>query len=229
MQKARWSRVCCITSISFPASEVLNVLELSTVWTKRPVAVSSWRRPTRLIERLRLNLPAAKWSRSISLWWRAHRGFAAGIMNVPIVRHPLNRKKMEVSLSGRGREAITEYRVLESGGGVSLIECRPRTGRTHQIRVHLKHLGLSGSRRPSLRAAGKLFAPHAARVEAGISPIQSPAGTSPLRRRPLRSFESLEPTSECLNSSRLRMSFFNLFATSLSRCCGFGPAFRHRS
>jgi len=41
----------------------------------------------------------------------------------------------------RGRIARTDYRVLQSGGGVSLIECAIHSGRTHQIRVHLHHIG----------------------------------------------------------------------------------------
>jgi 23S rRNA pseudouridine1911/1915/1917 synthase len=66
--------------------------------------------------------------------------FRNGIVNAAIARDPVHRKKMRVTALGRGREAITEYRVIASAGGVSLVECRPRTGRTHQIRVHLKHL-----------------------------------------------------------------------------------------
>jgi len=41
----------------------------------------------------------------------------------------------------KGRTAKTDYRVLETGGGISLVECAIHSGRTHQIRVHLAHLG----------------------------------------------------------------------------------------
>jgi len=64
-----------------------------------------------------------------------------GTINAPIVRHPRHRQKMAVSTNERGREAITDYRVLRSCDGMSLVQCQPLTGRTHQIRVHLRHLG----------------------------------------------------------------------------------------
>ena len=41
----------------------------------------------------------------------------------------------------RGRSAKTEYRVLKSGCGISLVECVLHSGRTHQIRVHFQHIG----------------------------------------------------------------------------------------
>ncbi len=66
----------------------------------------------------------------------------SGRVETEIGRHPVHRKKMAVVEKGRGRVARTEYRVLrEMEGGASLVECTLHTGRTHQIRVHLRHLG----------------------------------------------------------------------------------------
>ena len=63
-----------------------------------------------------------------------------GTIEAAIGRHPIQRKKMQVD-SRRGRTAKTEYRVLQSLGQISLVECVLHSGRTHQIRVHLHHLG----------------------------------------------------------------------------------------
>ncbi len=63
-----------------------------------------------------------------------------GVIEEKIGRHPVQRKRMSVS-SPRGREARTEYRVLRLNEQASLIECRLHSGRTHQVRVHLHHLG----------------------------------------------------------------------------------------
>lgn len=65
----------------------------------------------------------------------------AGIIETSIGRHPVHRKKMAVVGESRGRHAKTEYRVVKEFDDFSLVECRLHTGRTHQIRVHVKHLG----------------------------------------------------------------------------------------
>ncbi|MFN2475734.1 MAG: RluA family pseudouridine synthase [Chthoniobacterales bacterium] len=65
----------------------------------------------------------------------------SGVIDAPIARHPVHRQRMSVSKNSRGRSAKTEYRVLRMGQDVSLVECTLHSGRTHQIRVHLHHLG----------------------------------------------------------------------------------------
>lgn len=63
-----------------------------------------------------------------------------GTVDAPIGRHPVDRKKMAVNYRN-GKRAVTHYRVLERFGDYTYIECRLETGRTHQIRVHMSHIG----------------------------------------------------------------------------------------
>ena len=91
----------------------------------------------------------------------------AGTIRAAVGRHPVHRTRQAVT--DRGRPAVTHYRVLERFAEATFVECRLETGRTHQIRVHLAHLGhplLGDPVYGRARAAGlRRQALHAARLE----------------------------------------------------------------
>ncbi|MBN1794787.1 MAG: RluA family pseudouridine synthase, partial [Candidatus Omnitrophica bacterium] len=63
------------------------------------------------------------------------------IITIPIGRHPRDRKKMSALFSETSKEAVTRYRVTKRYEGYTACDIFPLTGRTHQIRVHMAHIG----------------------------------------------------------------------------------------
>jgi len=73
-------------------------------------------------------------------WWAPVP--PAGRIEGAIGRHPKDRIRMAVRPDGSGKAAVTHYRTIQRfGAAAALLECRLETGRTHQIRVHLTHIG----------------------------------------------------------------------------------------
>ncbi|RKY42950.1 MAG: RluA family pseudouridine synthase [Candidatus Makaraimicrobium thalassicum] len=63
-----------------------------------------------------------------------------GIVEAPVARHAVDRKKMNVDYAG-GKEACTLYHVIQRFSDFTFLRLELKTGRTHQIRIHMKHLG----------------------------------------------------------------------------------------
>jgi 23S rRNA pseudouridine1911/1915/1917 synthase len=94
----------------------------------------------------------------------------SGTVDAPLARDPNNRTKRTVH--SMGKEAVTHYDVVERFPGVTLVRCKLETGRTHQIRVHMQHIGhplvgdtvYSASRRSHLKIPFPRQALHAERL-----------------------------------------------------------------
>ncbi len=65
----------------------------------------------------------------------------SGVVDAPLGRHPHSRERMAVVSEKQGRHAVTHWRVEEALGEAALVRLRLETGRTHQIRVHMAHIG----------------------------------------------------------------------------------------
>ena len=103
----------------------------------------------------------------------------SGRVEAAIGRDPKHRKKMAVLPEGKGREAVSEFRTLESFKEHTLLEFHPHTGRTHQIRLHCAFLGcpivgdmVYGKKKPTVEI-GRHFL-HAAKLRITLPNEQQP-------------------------------------------------------
>ena len=92
-----------------------------------------------------------------------------GVIDAPIGRHPADRKRRAVT-DRNSRHAVTRYEVVAEYSGYTHIRCRLETGRTHQIRVHLAHIGrpvlgdmVYGRKKPELGMSGQCL--HASKLK----------------------------------------------------------------
>jgi len=99
-----------------------------------------------------------------------------GHINLPLGKSYTHSKKQIIRVDGSGREALTDFRVLEKYRGYAFLELKPHTGRTHQIRVHLLHAHVPV-------ACDKLYGRETAIYASQLSNQARPPGEAPLIAR----------------------------------------------
>jgi len=67
--------------------------------------------------------------------------FDEGVVDMPIGRHPRQREKKSVQFNDQAKDSVTRYRVIRRIKGTTLVALFPKTGRMHQLRVHMSYLG----------------------------------------------------------------------------------------
>lgn len=130
----------------------------------------------------------------------------AGIVRTQIGRSTTNRKKMAVLPENKGKHAVTHYRTVESLAKTALVECTLETGRTHQVRVHMAHIGhpLIGDATYSNRQNPYRIGPNQSKFERQALHAASLGFIHPVSGEPLR-FESSLPEDMQLLLSQLRL------------------------
>ena len=129
----------------------------------------------------------------------------AGSVRTQIGRSTVNRKKMAVLPDNKGKHAVTHYRTLESFSKTALVECRLETGRTHQVRVHMAHIGhpLIGDATYSNRQNPYRIGPNQSKFERQALHAASLGFIHPISGETLR-FDSSLPEDMQLLLSQLR-------------------------
>jgi 23S rRNA pseudouridine1911/1915/1917 synthase len=130
----------------------------------------------------------------------------AGTVRTQIGRSTTNRKKMAVLPENKGKIAITHYHMIESFGNTALVQCTLETGRTHQVRVHMAHIGhaLIGDSVYSNRQNPYRIGPNRSKFERQALHAASLGFKHPVTGETLR-FESRLPEDMQLLLSELRL------------------------
>ncbi|MBI5570534.1 MAG: RluA family pseudouridine synthase [Desulfomonile tiedjei] len=97
-----------------------------------------------------------------------------GVIDVPLGRHAKDRKRIS-TVTKKARSAITRWKVLERLGELTLLEIRPETGRTHQIRVHLASRGMPVAGDPVYGKARKKTAAGTNQLKAALAHLKRQA------------------------------------------------------
>ncbi|MCE5301427.1 MAG: RluA family pseudouridine synthase [Spirochaetia bacterium] len=163
--------------------------------------------------------------RNLSMKWEDReivKSYLAIVEGEPVKEHdfinlrigPLKKKKGVMEINRRaGKVAVTEYKVLEKYGDFALVEALPRTGRTHQIRVHLAAIG-------NPLAIDPLYNREAAAREMEPEQPQAPLMSLPKKKREnwmnLKDFKAVKTDKPHIKASELPIKRLTLHAKSIS-------------